>query len=316
MNSKLSKFLKIAAVAGASYLAVGEAVYEVVLGKKYTQFKNVRREVTDELCTYYGKPEDQIDGDSWFVSMHPVDTTLVNSKGKTMYANIFMQKEYTDKWAVVIHGYTSSPRMMADQAFHFYKKGFNVLMPHLVSFVSDKEKYASMGYHDKNYVKDWIYYIVDKDRNARIVVLGVSMGAATTMLLTGEADLPDNVKCAVEDCGYTSWWEEMGNEMKITYKSPVFPFLYAANTVSKLRGNFDFKKAAPINAVANSKTPTLFIHGENDKFVPFWMLDKVYNACTADKQKLPIPDAYHAESNEVHPEIYYPAVFSFIEKYI
>ena len=316
MNKKLSTLLKVAAVAGASYLAIGEAVYEVVLGKKYTQTKNVRREITDEIYSYYGKPEDQVDGDSWFVAMHPQDTVLVSSKGKTMHANIFMQKEYTDKWAVIIHGYTSCPRGMADQAFHFYKKGFNVLMPHMVSFGLDEEKYASMGYHDKDYVKDWIVYIADKDPNAKIAVLGVSMGSATTMLLTGEQDLLPNVKCAVADCGFTTWWEEMGNEMKTTYKSPIFPYLYAANTVSKLRGNFDFKESAPIKAVAKSKTPTLFIHGEKDRFVPFWMLDKVYNACVADKQKLPVPDAYHAESNEVHPEIYYPAVFSFVEKYM
>ncbi len=316
MNKKITTLLKIAAVAGASYLAIGEAVYEVVLGKKYTQHKNIRREVNSELYPYYGKPEDQADGDAWFVAMHPEDTVIVNSKGKTMHANIFMQKEYTDKWAVVVHGYGSCPRAMSDQAFNFYKQGYNILMPHLVSFVSDEEKYASMGYHDKDYVKDWIVYIVNNDKNARIAVLGVSMGGATTMLLTGEPDLLPNVKCAIADCGYTSWWEEMGNEIKNTYKAPIFPFLYAANTVSKLRGNFDFKQSAPVKAVAHSKTPTLFIHGEKDLFVPFRMLDKVYDACVADKQKLPIPDAYHAESNEVHPEIYYPAVFAFVEKYL
>ena len=316
MKNKIGTLLKIAAVAGASYLAVGEAVYEVVLNRKYTERKNLRREVSEDLYTYYGKPEDQNDGDSWFVAMHPEDTVIVNSKGKKMYANIFMQNEYTDKWAVVIHGYTSCPRAMADQAFHFYKKGFNVLMPQLVSFCSDEEKYASMGYYDKDYVKDWIVYIINKDKDARIAVLGVSMGSATTMLLTGESDLPSNVKCAIADCGYTTWWEEMSHEMKHTYKAPIFPFMYAANTVSKLRGNFDFKKSAPVKAVTNSTTPTLFIHGENDKLVPPYMLDKVFDACTADKQKLLIPDAFHADSNEIHPEIYYPAVFSFVEKYL
>lgn len=316
MNKTVKSLLKLATVAGVSYLAVGEAVYEVVLGKKRTQYKNIRREINDELYTYYGKPEDQFDADAWFVAMHPEDTMLVNSRGKTMHANIFMQKEYTDKWAVVVHGYTSCPRAMADQAHKFYQKGFNVILPHLVSFGLDEEKYASMGYYDKDYVKEWITYIINLDSAARIAVLGVSMGSATTMLLTGEEDLPSNVKCAIADCGYTTWWEEMGHEMKTTYKSPTFPFLYAANTVSKLRGNFDFKKSAPVKAVAKSKTPTLFIHGEKDKLVPPWMLDKVYDACTADKQKLPVPDAYHAESHEVHPEIYYPAVFSFVEKYL
>lgn len=315
MGIKLKSVLKTAAVAAASYLIVGEVVYEGVLGKKYTSSKNDRRIVTDELRKLYGTPETQVDADSWFVAMNPDDTVLVNSFGKKMHSHIFMQEEYTDKWAVVVHGYTSCPRAQADQAFHFYKEGYNVLMPYLVSFGLDESSHCSMGYHDKDYVKEWTEYIVNLDANARIVVLGVSMGSATTMLLTGESDLVPNIKCAVADCGYTSCWDEFKNEMKQTYHVPAFPFLYAANTVSKLRGNFDFKKCAPVKAVARSKTPTLFIHGEKDAFVPYWMLDKVYNACTAEKEKLSVPDAMHAESHEVHPEIYYPTVYAFVDKY-
>lgn len=316
MGKKIKSVLKIATVAAVSYLAVGEAVYESVLNRKFTSKKNSRRVVTDELRKYYGNPEKQVDGDAWFVSMNPQDTVLVNSFGKSMHSHIFMQKEYTDKWAVIVHGYTSCPRAMADQAFHFYKQGYNILMPYLVSFGLDKNTHCSMGYYDKLYVKEWTEYIVNLDSNARIVVLGVSMGSATTMLLTGESDLVPNIKCAVADCGYTSCWDEFKNEMKVTYHVPAFPFLYAANTVSKIRGNFDFKKCSPVKAVSHSKTPTLFIHGEKDAFVPYWMLDKVYDACTAEKQKLSVPDAMHAESNEVHPELYYPTVFEFVNKYI
>ena len=59
------------------------------------------------------------------------------------------------------------------------------------------------------------------------------MGSATTMMLTGEDDLVPNIKCAVADCGYTSAWDVFKNEMNVTYHLPAFPFLYAANTVSK-----------------------------------------------------------------------------------
>lgn len=315
MGNKLKAVVKTAAVAAATYLVVGEAVYDVILNKKFTEKKNVRRVVTDDLRSYYGAPENQVDSDSWFVAMNPADTVIVNSSGKEMHSHIFMQSEYTDKWAVVVHGYTSCPRAQADQAFHFYKKGYNVLMPYMISFGLDESKYCSMGYHDKYYVKEWTEYIASLDDDAKIVVLGVSMGSATTMMLTGEEDLIPNIRCVVADCGYTTCWDVFKNEMKATYRTPAFPFLYAANTVSKLRGNFDFKKCSPVKAVARSKTPTLFIHGEKDAFVPYWMLDKVYDACTAEKQKLSVPDAMHAESNEVHPEIYYPAVFSFVEKY-
>lgn len=316
MSKTAKTLLKLAAGTAAAYLLLGEAFYERVLNKTFTKVKNDRRQIDDEVVKLYGAPEDQVDADAWFVAMNPDETLLVGSTGKTMRANIFMQNEYTDKWAVVVHGYTSCPRGMADQAFHFYKQGFNVLMPILISFGTDEEKYCTMGYKDKDYVKDWTDYIVNADSDAKIVILGVSMGSATTMMVTGIEDLKPNVKCAVADCGYTSCWDEFCSQTKEMFNLPSFPFVNAANTVSKLRGNFDFKKCSPIKAVAKSKTPTLFIHGEKDRFVPYWMLDKVFDACTAEKEKLSVPDAYHAESCNVHPEIYYPAVDKFVAKYL
>ena len=92
--------------------------------------------------------------------------------------------------------------------------------------------------------------------------------------------------------------------------------MHAANTVSKLRGNFDFKKCSPIKAVSHSKIPTLFIHGEEDTFVPYFMMDKLYNACTAEKEKLSIPGTAHADSCWTQPELYYSSIDKFVNKYI
>ncbi|MBO5935100.1 MAG: alpha/beta hydrolase [Clostridia bacterium] len=316
MGSSLKTMLKIAAGSTVAFLAVGEVVYERILNRKYTNINNVSRAIDDDLYQYYGKPEDQVDGDAWFVAMHPEETVLVNSSGKTMRCNIFMQDDPTDKWMIVLHGYTSCPRGMASRAHYFYKKGYNILMPTLISFGTDESKYCTMGYHDRYYVIDWMKYIININPDAKIAILGESMGSATTMLVTGEENLPENLKCVVADCGFTSCWEEYVIQAKEMFNMPAFPVMHAANVVSKLRGNFDFKKCAPINAVSKSKTPTLFIHGEKDTFVPYWMMNKLFDACTAEKEKCSIPDAYHANSHDVHPEIYFPAIEKFLERYI
>ncbi len=308
--------IKLAAGTAVAYFAVGEAIYERLLNRKFTEYNNINRVVEPEILKFYNKDENYVEADAWYVIKNPEDTVIVNSKGKNMHSRIFMQEEYTDKWAIVIHGYTSCSRGMADQAFYFYKKGFNVILPDLVSFGADEQRYCSMGYHDKDYIKDWVRYIVSLDKNAQVALLGVSMGSATTMLTTGEEDLLSNVKCAVADCGYTSVWDEYSTQCKEMYKLPSFPFMNAANTVSKLRGNFDFKKCSPINAVSHSKTPTLFIHGEDDKFVPYWMMDKLFAACTAEKEKLSVPGTAHADSCYTQPELYYSTIDKFVDKYI
>lgn len=64
--------------------------------------------------------------------------------------------------------------------------------------------------------------------------------------------------------------------------------------------------------VKKSKIPTVFIHGDKDTFVPFWMLDEVYNAAVCKKEKLVIEGAEHAEASEVAPELYWSTIERFI----
>jgi len=49
--------------------------------------------------------------------------------------------------------------------------------------------------------------------------------------------------------------------------------------------------------------------------VPFWMLDKVYDACSAEKEKLVAPGAGHAEA-VYQPELYYGAIRAFLDRYL
>ena len=63
------------------------------------------------------------------------------------------------------------------------------------------------------------------------------MGAATVMMTTGE-ELPENIKVAIEDCGYTSIWDEFEMQLKILYNLPAFPVLNASSTVAKIKAGY------------------------------------------------------------------------------
>jgi len=304
-----------AAVTGGLYLGVGAAICEAVLSRPAVNKEPDEMLANPEKLNYYYNHEHFRKADDWFFTTNPADTTMVNDKGVTLHCNIIENEKPTHKWAVVCHGYTSRPRWMAMQAKHYNEKGFNVLLPIMMAHRTDKRRHTSMGYYEHLDVVSWIEYIVAKDPEAEILVHGCSMGGAITMLVTGEK-LPSNVKVAVEDCGYTSAWDEFSAQIGEIMHLPRFPFLYAANTISKYALKWDFRKCAPIEAVARSVTPTFFVHGMNDTFVPFEMLEKVYEACSAEKEMLEIPDAEHDMSCMLHPELYWPAIDKFTEKYI
>ena len=158
----------------------------------------------------------------------------------------------------------------------------------------------------------WTGRVVQNDRDAEILLHGYSMGAVTVMLATGEK-LPPQVKAAVCDCGFTSCWEQYANVIKLYANLPAFPLLYAVNATSILRGNFDIRKNKPIDAVRRSVTPTVFLHGTADNFVPFAMMDRLYDACAAPKAKQAIADADHAQSVYVDPKLYWETIDSFLK---
>ena len=172
-----------------------------------------------------------------------------------------------------------------------------------------------MGFHDKDICIAWVNYIIEQAPDAEIVLHGYSMGAATVMLATGET-LPKNVKAAVADCGFTNCYKQFGHVLKSYAHLPAFPFVDAMNAVSVARKNFNLRKNSPIDAVKRSVTPTVFLHGTADDFVPYYMMDELYNACAAPKAKQPIEGALHATASVKDPALYWKTVDGFLANYI
>lgn len=220
----------------------------------------------------------------------------------------------TKNWAIFMHGYKDNPGKMSPYAHHFFDKGFNILVPGQRGHGWSDGNLIDMGYYSSLDVKSWISKILEKNKNAKIMLYGVSMGAATIMMTTGNS-LPDNVVCVVEDCGYTSVWEQFAYQLKQQFSLPEFPVLYASSALCKAKYGFAFKDASPINSVHNSKTPTLFIHGSADTYVPFEMHERLFNAASCPKEKLIIERAVHARSAWTDPQKYWNAVDRFTDNY-
>ena len=147
-------------------------------------------------------------------------------------------------------------------------------------------KYIGMGWLDKDDIIGWINKIIEKDKNAKIILHGSSMGAATVLMASGE-HLPSNVKAIIADSSYTSVWDIFKSELKARFNLPPFPLMQMFRVIAQIKAKYDIKEGSVINQVKKSKTPTLLIHGDADDFVPVTM----------------------------EPEIYYKKVYEFIDKY-
>lgn len=270
------------------------------------------------------------------------DTFIMASDGDRHHALILNAPSKTDRTAVIVPGYTDGAIDMLHIGYIYNKLlAMNILIPDLHSNGKSDGKAMQMGWKDRIDVIQWTGIADSLFRsnrsNARIVIHGQSMGAATTMNVSGDipsGSTPDvaasngshqaeslqhlgtSVRCYVEDCGYTSAWDEFSYELSDMFGLPEFPLLYTASALCKMQYGWSFGEAAPIKQVAKCNKPMLFIHGSADTFVPTRMVFRLYAAKPAPKYLMVFPGSKHARSYRDHRNEYEQRIRTFVGKYL
>ena len=240
---------------------------------------------------------------------------LERADGSERVGNFFANDGHS--YAIVFHGYYGNSAQMAGYANMFYDLGMSVLAPDALAHGESEGEYIGMGWLERGDVLAWIHSIEERDPEAQIMLFGVSMGGATVMMASGEDRLPDSVKCSVEDCGYSSVMDEFSVQIEQTFHLPKFPLLYSANLICRIRAGYWFGEASAVEQLKKAEVPMLFIHGEEDTFVPYEMLDQAYEACASPiKEKLTIPGAAHGVAAAVDPATYWTAIEQFVSRFM
>ena len=241
--------------------------------------------------------------------------SLTSEDGLTLSARYF-PLEGSHRYAILCHGYGGNATQMHGYARQFYNMDCSVLVPDARAHGESEGTYYGMGWLDRKDILGWVNQLIAADPDAEILLFGVSMGGAAVMMTAGE-ELPKQIKCIIEDCGYTSVWDEFSLQMKSLFDAPDFPLMYTTDLVCQLKAGYGFNEASATEQLKQAQVPMLFIHGEEDTFVPYSMLDQVYAACaSAEKEKLTIPGAIHGAASSTDPDLYWSTVEVFIHKYM
>lgn len=254
------------------------------------------------------------DAQKWLEEKSNYSDKYIESYDK-LQLHSYVVTQNSNKWAIVVHGYGGSGKLMSDKSKYFYDMGYNVLIPDLRGHGKSEGDYIGMGWKDRLDIISWINFIINENPNAEIVLHGTSMGAATVLMTSGE-NLPSNVKAIVADCAYTSAWDEFSYQLETYLKVPSYYILNVTNMVTKLKAGYSLKEASALESVKKATVPILFIHGDKDKFVPYSMMDKLYDATNSPKEKLTIEGGEHANSDLVSPFLYWLTIEDFINQYV
>ena len=245
------------------------------------------------------------------------DTFIINRKGRQLHAMFASAAKPTDKTAVIVHGYTDNAiRMLMIGYLYNNDLNYNILLPDLQDNGLSEGPAIQMGWKDRLDVLNWMNIANDIfGQHTQMVVHGISMGAATTMMVSGEAQQPF-VKCFVEDCGYTSVWDEFSFQLKDMFGLPEFPLMYTTSWLCNAKYGWNFQEASSLEQVKKCSLPMFFIHGDADTYVPTRMVYPLYEAKSEPKELWIVPGATHAMSYKDYPQEYTERVKKFVGKYI
>lgn len=233
-----------------------------------------------------------------------------------LVGTVYEQSEPTDSWVVLSHGYQTNQE--ANEVFvrYYFDHGYNVLNFDQRASGGSQGKYITMGIKEHKDLLNWIETLIKNYPEAKIVLHGESMGAATTLFAAGSGKLSDHIKCIVSDCAYTDVYRIFTNELYNRFNLPQFPMMNLGRLFAKIRAGIDLKDDGDVLPfIRNIDLPILLIHTSADDFVPFPMMNEIYaNLEVKDKETYIVDGAVHAQAKFAEPYNYWEKVFNFIDK--
>ena len=245
------------------------------------------------------------------------DTFILSEDGVRLHALYAFSPEKTRRTAVIVHGYTDNAvRMLMIGYMYHHDLRYNILLPDLRYAGESGGDHIQMGWLDRLDVLRWMEVANTLfGGSTEMVVHGISMGAATVMMVSGEPQ-PDYVRCYVEDCGYSSVYAQFRKELQEQFGLPSFPFLDVASCLCKIRYDWSFQEASAVSQVRQCFLPMFFIHGSSDDYVPVRMVYEVYEAKPSPKELWVVSGVSHAFSYRDYREEYTRRVRAFTERYL
>ena len=309
MREILVGILLFAVLLVACSVFVSEYLFKIII---YRQKKSSSQKDIDAVASWYRHYPIAKEGRRWLEGMPYINVYIKSFDGLRLYGALL--ENYSDKIVICVHGFTGSGKKdFASLAQAYYKNGYNVLLVDNRAHGQSEGKYVGFGVLDRFDLRNWVKYVINRfGSNVQIFLHGISMGAATVLMAS--SIMPKNVRGIIADCGFTSVYEIFEYVLKRDYHLPKFPIIYLTNIMSKIRAGYGYKDVNTTAEIARSDIPILFIHGENDEFVPLWMTMKNYSHCKAYKELFMVRESEHAESHYIDKKGYERRILTFIEK--
>jgi uncharacterized protein len=233
----------------------------------------------------------------WVANQNFEHLEMTSRDGLTLQGYFLEAKKPSNVVVVAAHGYLGRGSDMGLFGQYYYEElGYNFFTADARGHGRSEGDYIGFGWPDRLDYVDWINLIVEKlGPDTEIILHGLSMGAATVLMTSGE-ELPPNVKVVIADSPYTSVQDLFSYQINRMFHLPSFPFIHTTSLVTKAKAGYSFTEASALKQVKKAKIPILYITGDADTFVPTEMAHELYENTSSKAEIVTFHGANHGES--------------------
>lgn len=241
------------------------------------------------------------------------DFSIVSFDGLTLRGKYYEYKKGAPI-ELMFHGYRSSAESdLCGGVQRCFALGHNAFIVDQRGAGNSEGHVISFGINEHKDCLRWVDFLIEHfGKDVKIILTGISMGAATVLMAAGR-DLPANVVFVLSDCSFSSP-KDIIQKVIVDMKLPpviAYPFIKFA---AQLFGKFDLEETSPLHAMKTCKKPVIFFHGKADSYVPCEMSEKVHEACQTHKKLVLVDSAGHGLSCMVDNDGYLKALKEFEEE--
>lgn len=266
--------------------------------------------------TSYGKYYKAIlASDAWLRENNAQDVYVTSNDGLRLHG-LWIPAENPKGTVLLAHGYRSTMLVDFGLAFAYYHTlGMNILVPQQRAHGQSQGRFITFGVKESRDMLCWVKYHNQFFGPQQMVLSGLSMGASTVLYMA-DLELPQNVKCIIADCGFTSPKEILDKVFRSETHLPGWISLWATDLFARVFAGFSLDEKDTRRVLKNAKLPVLMIHGTDDDFVPSCMTQEGYDACCGEKDLLLVDGAGHGTSFLKDKQAYMNKILKFLKTHI
>ena len=223
-----------------------------------------------------------------------------------------------DKHATIVysHGLFRSRRELMERAIDLWKLGYGALLYDARSHGESGKARVSMGYWERLDAEAAVKFLREEVPDDRIVLFGISMGAAAALLAAAETP---EVAAVISDSSFLSFDDTVDHHVRMFLHLPTFPMANEFKFFIERKAGFDASKLDALDAVKRiGDRPILFIAAAHDRRMPPEIAQTLYNACASSKRDLLVVDGpgsdIHGHAYQANPQFYIARVAQFLDR--